>query len=198
MEEDTVPERIRIIESLNQIEVQSINLVVQKIKEEKESGHMITLASDSATRRGIGGIHIGQRTAFPLPLLGIIGETKEDIAALLGMGMEILAVVSGVPVEELLSHVDTLLTDSVEHNKGVNQVLAEMYNLEKPVGHIFCGTHTVLGFSNTMNKLVMEIKLNMKLKTILSGFMVSIELDSKNGSAGSGHDAQTRGSRVQA
>ena len=35
----------------------------------------------------------------------------------------------------------------------------------------------MLGFSNTMNKLVMEIELKMKLETILSGFMV---LDSKN------------------
>ena len=136
----------------------------------------------SSLDRGSTQIHIGQSTAFPLPLLGISGETKEDIAAQLGMGMEILSAVSRQPVKELLSLVDTLLTDSVEHNKGVNQILAEMYNLEKPVGQIFCGTHTVLGFSNTMNKLVMEIELNMKLETILSGFMVSIELDSKNGS----------------
>ena len=33
-----------------------------------------------------------------------------------------------------------------------------------------------------MNKLVMEIELKMKLETILSGFMVGMELDSKNGS----------------
>ena len=55
------------------------------------------------------GIHIDQSTAFPLPLLGISGETKEDIAAQLGIGMEILVVVSGTPVEELLSKVDTIL-----------------------------------------------------------------------------------------
>ena len=73
-----------------------------------------------------------------------------------------------------LSHVDTLLQTLW------NMVLAKMYNLEKPVGQIFCGTHTLLGLSNTMNKLVMEIELNKKLETILSGFMVSIELDSKN------------------
>ena len=42
---------------------------------------------------------------------------------------------------------DTILTDSVEHNKGVNQVLADMYSLDKPAGQIFCGTHTVLGSS---------------------------------------------------
>lgn len=39
--------------------------------------------------------------------------------------MEILAVGSGESVEELLSHVNTLLTDSVEHNKGVSQVAAK-------------------------------------------------------------------------
>ena len=44
----------------------------------KDEGHMI---SDSTTRRGVGqfieqGIHIGQNTAFPLPLLGIRGEMK--------------------------------------------------------------------------------------------------------------------------
>ena len=33
-----------------------------------------------------------------------------------------------------------------------------------------------------MNKLVMEIELKMKLETIRSGFMVGMELDSKNGS----------------
>ena len=34
--------------------------------------------------------------------------------------MEIPAVVSGTPVEKLLSKLDTILTDSVEHNKGLN------------------------------------------------------------------------------
>ena len=39
-----------------------------------------------------------------------------------------------------------------------------MYSLEKPAGQIFCGTHTVFGFSDTMNILVMEIELKVKLE----------------------------------
>ena len=184
---DTLPDKKRILEKLRQVEAQSLCLVVREIELGKAEGHMITHASDSTTRRGVGqfigqGIHIGQDSAFPLPLLGIAGETREDIGAQLGMGLEILSVVSGKDVKELASQVDTLLTDSVDHNKQVNTVVQELFDLEKPAGQIFCGTHTTLGFSNAMNKVVMTIELRMKLDTLLSTFMCSMELDSKNGS----------------
>ena len=68
----------------------------------------------------------------------------------LGMGLEILSAVSGLEVRKLASHVDTLLTDSTEQNKGVNVLIKELYDLEKPAGQIFCGTHTTLGFSNSI------------------------------------------------
>jgi hypothetical protein len=57
-----------------------------------------------------------------------------------------------------------------------------LYQLDKPAGQIFCGTHTTLGFSSAMNKVVMAIELKMKLDTLLSKFMCTMELDSKNGS----------------
>ena len=92
--------------------------------------------------------------------------------------------VSGVPdpVEELAGQVDTLLTDSVEHNKGVNVLLQDLYKLDKPAGQIFCGTHTTLGFSNSMNSTVLRVELKMGLDMLLSHFMCSMELDTKNGS----------------
>ena len=62
------------------------------------------------------------------------------------MGLEILSAVSGVDLKELASQVDTLLTDSTEHNKGVNVLIQELYQLDKPAGQIFCGTHTTLVF----------------------------------------------------
>ena len=148
---------------------------------------MLTLASDSTTRREVGkfigeGIHIGQGSAYPLPLLPISSESREDIALQLGMGLELMAISSNMKVEELAAMVDTLLTDSVEHNKGVNQILADMYDLSKPPGQLFCGSHTVLGFSNSMNQVVMKVELKMGLDKVLAGFMVGMELDSKHGS----------------
>ena len=114
---------------------------------------MITLASDSTTRRDVGkfigmGVHIGREGSLTLPLLGIGSETREDIDLQLSMGLEQLSICSGVPVKELLEQVDVLFTDSVDQNKGVNFILQEMFNLDKPPGQLFCGTHTCLGFSN--------------------------------------------------
>ena len=85
-------------------------------------------------------------------------------------------------MEELASMLDTLISDSVEHNKGVGELFADIFNLDKAPGQLFCGTHTVLGFSNSMDSFVHKIELKMKLETVLAGFMVGMELDSKNGS----------------
>ena len=53
------------------------------------------------------------------------------------MGLELLAVCSNKKVEDLAAMVDTLITDSVEHNKGVNQILADMYDLDRLQGNSF-------------------------------------------------------------
>ena len=69
-----------------------------------------------------------------MPILPFHGETTDDIARQVGLGFEILAAVRGVSVKQVYSLVDTHMTDSTEHNKGFAAQLAEMYDLEKPVG----------------------------------------------------------------
>ena len=198
IDNDTLPGKKHVIEALRQIEAQSLDLVVREMKKGKEEGHMITLASDSTTRRDVGkfigmGVHIGKEGSLTLPLLGIGSESREDIALQLSMGLEQLSICSGVAVKELLEQVDVLFTDSVDHNKGVNFILQEMFDLDKPPGQLFCGTHTCLGFSNAQNKVVTEVESKMKLETVLSQFMVGMELDSKSGSlAGQALDMQLK------
>ena len=90
----------------------------------------------------------------------------------------------GVKAEEVYKLVDTHMTDSPAHNKGLADLLAEMYNLETPAGQLFCGTHTTLGFSSAMNKVVRMLEVEMKMEQVMKGFMVELEIDSKNGSLG--------------
>ncbi|QQP51201.1 Hypothetical protein FKW44_012475, partial [Caligus rogercresseyi] len=119
---------------------------------------------------------------FPLPILSIHRETTEDIAMQVDMGFEILASVRGVSVEDVYKLVDVHMTDSTEHNKGFSKLLAEMYNLETPAGQIFCGTHTTLGFSSAMNKVMRLVEADMKMEQVLQSFMVDLDVDSKNAS----------------
>uniref|UniRef100_A0AAV2MI12 Uncharacterized protein n=1 Tax=Knipowitschia caucasica TaxID=637954 RepID=A0AAV2MI12_KNICA len=74
------------------------------------------------------------------------------------------------------------MTDSTEHNKGFSKLLAEIYNLETPAGQIFCGTHTTLGFSSAMNKVMRLVEADMKMEQVLQSFMVDLDVDSKNAS----------------
>ena len=55
-----------------------------------------------------------------------------------------------------------------------------MYDLEKPAGQIFCGSHTTLGFSSVMNKVMWQVEAEMKMEQVLKGFMVDMECHSKN------------------
>ena len=74
------------------------------------------------------------------------------------------------------------MTDSVEHNKGFAKILQEMYSLEEPAGQLFCGSHTTLGFSNSMDKMVGKVEEHMKISQVTSKFMVGLEMHSKNAS----------------
>ena len=90
----------------------------------------------------------------------------------------------GVKAEEVYKLVDTHMTDSAAHNKGLADLMAEMHNLETPAGQLFCGTHTTLGFSSAMNKVMRMLEVEMKMEQVMEGFMVELEIDSKNGSLG--------------
>ena len=96
--------------------------------------------------------------------------------------MEILGAVKGIPARDVYQMVDTHMTDSVSHNKGINTVLADLYDLDQPAGQLFCGVHTCLGFSGDMDKTVGRIEADMKLELVVKNFMVDIDMDSKKSS----------------
>ena len=96
--------------------------------------------------------------------------------------MMILAATRGCSTKEVYSLVDTHMSDSVEHNKGFSVILQELYSLETPAGQYFCGSHTTLGFAAGMNKILRHLEADMKTEQVLKGFMVDLEIDSKNSS----------------
>ena len=184
---DTMPHSKNIREMMKMIEAQSMDLLVDKMVEGKEQGRTLTHYTDSSTKKHVGtfnaqGIHIGKDNPYPLPILSVDGESKEDIAMQTDMAFSMLAIVRGVDVAEIYKLVDVHMTDSTEHNKGFAAILAEMYSLEKPAGQLFCSSHTTLGLARAFNKVMRLVEGDMELEKQVQTFMVDLDVDSKNSS----------------
>ena len=102
------------------------------------------------------------------------------------MAFEMLAAVRGVKAKDIYQLIDCHMTDSTEHNKGFAAILQEIYDLDKPAGQLFCGTHTTLGFAAAMNKVLRFLESEMNLDKLVQSFMVDLDIDSKNSSV-AGH-----------
>ena len=195
---DTAPDDRNIRLALQLQEVEGMARIVEAVQEGREQGRAITHSSDSTTKKGAGqfmvsGFHVGQDIQLDLPILPIYGEKTVDIAMQIDMGMEVLAASKGMSAGEIYQMVDVHMTDSVEHNKGISPLLAELYDLDTVAGQIFCNTHTTLGFSSGMNKVMRTVELGMKMEEVVSSFMVDLDYDTKNSSiAGQALDMMLR------
>ena len=177
---DTAPSARNVRTSLQLQEIEGLARSVEKVQAGKSAGRAITHEGDSTTKKGAGqfivqGLSVGQETRLDLPILPIFGETTEDIALQCDMGMEILAACKGTTAKEIYRQVDVHMSDSTQHNKGIAPILAELYDLEKEAGQIFCNTHTTLGFSAAMNKVMRMLEAGMKLEEVVQSFMVNLE-----------------------
>ena len=184
---DTMPHGKNIREMMKMLEAQSLDLLVDMMEQGKAEGRCLTHYTDSSTKKHVGtfnaqGIHIGKDNPFPLPILAIEGESTEDIAMQTDMAFSLLAAVRGVEESEIYKLVDVHMTDITEHNKGFAQVMAEIYNLEKPAGQLFCSSHTTLGMSRGFNKVVRTVEADMELEKLVQTFMVDLDVDSKSSS----------------
>ena len=125
---DTLPDKKNIREALKQQEAQDLDLMVDELEKGKGEQRPLTHFTDSTTKRGVGqfaaqGIHIGRDNPYPLPILSIDGEKTEDVAMQVDMALSLVAVVRGVTTADLYKMIDTHMTDSVEHNKGLAGVI---------------------------------------------------------------------------
>ena len=171
---DTVPTARNIRMALQLQEVEGMARTVDLVQDGKGEGRAVTHASDSTTKKGAGqfivqALHVGQSTQIDLPILPIFGETAEDIAIQVDMGMEILAASKSMSSKEIYSLVDVHMANSTAHNKEIASCLAELYDLDTPAGQIFCNTHTTLGFASGMNKVLRLVESGNQACTIAPG-----------------------------
>ena len=72
-----------------------------------------------------------------------------------GMAFCLPAAVKGAEESEIYRQVDVHVTDTIQHNRGFSEVLAEIRCL---AGLLFCLSHTTLGLVRAFNKVVRTVE----------------------------------------
>ena len=147
---DTAPHRQSQRCASKAIEAHTLSKIAERISE-SSSNASVTLHDDGSRAQGCGGYSVsgvtlpgvepGTTDYFPFPTLPIAKETRENLAELKLTLLSILAACGGVTRQSLWSKVDFVMTDSVSHNKGVEDLVAERLEVDHLPSHLLCNVH---------------------------------------------------------
>ena len=113
-------------------------------------------------------------TDYPFPTLPIAKETRENLAELKLTLLSILAACGGASRQSLWSKVDFVMTYSVSHNKGVEDLVAEKLEADHLPSHLLCNAHPSLMFVRETLKMFVEIDSALTPEKIYTGFAITI------------------------
>ena len=165
------------------IEAHTLSKIAQKIVEAPGNA-TVTFHDDGSRAQGCGGYSVsgvtlpgqapGTTTYYPFPTLPIAKETRENLADLKLTILSILATCGGVTRQILWSKVDFVMTDSVSHNKGVEEIVAEALEVDHIPSHLLCNVHPSLMFVRVALKLFVEIDSTLTPEKIYAGFAITV------------------------
>ena len=183
MDLDTAPHRQSQRLSSKAIEAHTLAKIAQKIAD-APSNATVTLHDDGSRAQGCGGYSVsgvtlpgkepGTTEYFPFPTLPIARETRENLAELKLTLLSILATCGGVTRQNLWTKIDFSMTDSVSHNKGVEELVAIALEVDHLPSHLLCNVHPSLMFVRETLKLCVEIDSTLTPEKIYAGFSITI------------------------
>ena len=77
-----------------------------------------------------------QGSYYPLPTLQISSETRSNLAELKLTILSLMSVCSGVPRDDIWVKIRFIMTDSVSHNLGVQELVSERLGVEHVPGQV--------------------------------------------------------------
>lgn len=180
---DTAPHRQSQRLASKAIEAHTISKIAQRIAE-APSNATITMHDDGSRAQGCGGYTVsgvtlpgktpGTTENFPFPTLPISKETRQNLTELKVTILAILATCGNVTRQNLWTKIDFSMTDSVNHNKGVEELVAKALEIDHLPAHLLCNVHPSLMFIREILKLFVEIDSTLIPDKIYDGFAITI------------------------
>ena len=180
---DTAPHRQSQRLASKAIEAHTLSKIALKIAN-APSNATISLHDDGSRAQGCGGYTVsgvtlpgeepGSSEYYPFPTLPIAKETRENLAEFKLTILSILAVCGSVSKQSIWTKIDFVMTDSVSHNKGVEELVAEALDVDHLPAHLLCNVHPSLMFVRETLKLFVEIDTTLTPEKIYAGFAITI------------------------
>ena len=134
----------------------------------------ITYHDDGPKKQSVGSYSVQGASIdgefLPFPTLNISSETRKNLAELKLTVLSLLAVrvVAALIRESLWEKIDVVITDSVSHNLGVEDIDSEELEVDNLPDHRLCQVHPSLMFSRVLTKLWREVDTTIDICRILS------------------------------
>ena len=120
-DKDTLPDKRSLIDKLNKIEAQGLAAAALEITSAKKKDSAIVHQSDSTTKNFLGKFQVSgvqlNGHLIPFPTIPVSGETKDELAEQVALGLQFLTAASGIDAADIYEEVDAHMTDSTSHNK---------------------------------------------------------------------------------
>ena len=113
-----------------------------------------------------------QGSYYPLPTLQISSETRSNLAELKLTILSLMSVCSGVPRDDIWVKIRFIMTDSVSHNLGVEELVSERLGLEHVPRHLVCQVHPSLMFNRETTGLFKDIDTKIGHDKIFAAFAI--------------------------
>ena len=141
----------------------------------------ITYHDDGSKKQGVGSYSVQGASIngefLPFPTLNISSETRQNLAELKLTVLSMLAVCGGCTRESLWEKIDFVMTDSVSHNLGVEDIVSEELEVDHLPDHLLCQVHPSLMFTRIQTKLWRESDTTIGPQKIFDGFCLTINTD---------------------
>ena len=177
---DTVPHKSHNRAMGKAIEAFTLAKISEKIISSDQSV-TITYHDDGSKKQGAGSFSVQGASIngqfYPFPTLNISSETRQNLAELKLTVLNFLAVCGGVTKEALWEKIDFVMTDSVSHNMGVEDIVSDVLEVEHTPEHLLCQVHPSLMFNRVLTKLWREVDTTIGPQKIFAGFCLTINTD---------------------
>ncbi|KAK6171675.1 hypothetical protein SNE40_018117 [Patella caerulea] len=173
---DTMPESKCTRRAGKSIEAMALDEIVSEIMNSSEKS-VVTYNDDGSKKQGIGSFSVQGITINgkfrSLPTVPVASESRENLAELKLLVLQMLETASGVSSKTLFEKLDFIITDQTAQSFEVERIVGNRLDAEHQPSHLFCNVHPSLMFNRVITKQWAELENIIEREKIYSTFLVN-------------------------